>query len=160
MTDKPKGQHGGPREGGGRPRKLGAAFRIADKYIAADGTAPLPKWEAPESPEASPATERKGKRVRELEDLLARFMGETLSPVATATELKELALGTLKNIMERSPSDQARVGAAREVLNRADLETVPKGKKAAAKATAEEKAKEGGKFAPPPQPKTADKSIQ
>ena len=58
---------------------------------------------------------------------------------------------------------QARVAAAREVINRADLETVPKGKKAAAKAVAEEKAQEGGKFAPPAQPaaaKSLDKTVQ
>lgn len=158
--DKPqKKQHGGPREGGGRPKVLGAAYRIADKYIAADGSKPSGKELPTEIPEAA-EFDRKGKRVRELEDLLARFIGETMSPVGTASELRELALGTLKNVMERSPSDQARVGAAREVLSRADLETVPKGKKAASKAMAEEKAKEGGKFAPPSQPKAAEKTVQ
>lgn len=157
MTDVPfKDRRGGPREGSGRKIKVGGAYTpIVEKYILADGSAPLPEKLTKKEFQLSSHTSGKGS----LADSSPKFFLESVDLVPTASELKQLALGTLKQVMERSPSDQARVGAAREVLTRADLETAPHGKKASQKARASEVAMEGGKFSPPSQPASAAKAA-
>jgi hypothetical protein len=81
-----------------------------------------------------------------------------------ASDLKELALCTLRQIMEISPSDSSRVAAAKEVFVRADKEELagtPEGKKAQAKQSAEALMSGGGKFsAPSSPPSLVSKTVQ
>jgi hypothetical protein len=81
-----------------------------------------------------------------------------------ASDLKELALCTLRQIMEISPSDSSRVAAAKEVFVRADKEEMagsPEGKKAQAKQSAEALMSGGGKFsAPSSPPSLVSKMVQ
>ena len=66
-----------------------------------------------------------------------------------------LALATLEQVMTTSPSDAARVSAARELRAWREAEREAQGvggKKAQAKAKAEAQAKGGGRFAPPSGP--------
>jgi hypothetical protein len=68
----------------------------------------------------------------------------------SASEIENLALSTLKHIMEHSPQDGARVSAAREILVRARQEKVAGGllgKKEQQRARAAELGKPGGRFA-------------
>jgi len=73
----------------------------------------------------------------------------------TAESMRGVALATLRSVMKNSPSDPARVSAAKEVLARADAERELAGmggKKGAQKAAAEARVSSGGKFSPPPAP--------
>ena len=66
-----------------------------------------------------------------------------------------LALATLEQVMQSSPSDAARVSAARELRAWREAEREAQGiggKKAQAQAKAEAQAKGGGRFAPPSAP--------
>lgn len=70
-------------------------------------------------------------------------------------DVDALAMRTLRDVMEKSPSDAARVSAAKEwrVLREAQREAQGvNGKKAQAKAKAEAHVAGGGRFAPPSAP--------
>jgi hypothetical protein len=81
-----------------------------------------------------------------------------------ASDLKGLALKALKQIIEASPSDSARVAAIKEAHSRIDKEEMagtPEGKKAQAKQSAEALMSGGGKFsAPSSPPSLVSKTVQ
>ena len=82
-----------------------------------------------------------------------------LAAEPTVEELEALAKKAMRQVLQYSMQDAARVSAARMVRDWADAEreraaeaNSVTGKKAAAQAAAQDHAAAGGKFAPPPAP--------
>lgn len=156
---------GGARKGAGRPRKASAAI-VAQVEAALPSDADQIKRAARSG--GRDEAIRAGQALGWGEDEICALTGykpivEKRAPLATAeepktaTELKGFCLAALKQIVEHSQSDSARVQAVKELHSRIDAEAAATGlggKKGAQKAAAEARVAAGGKFAPPQAPGT------
>jgi len=143
---RPGAGSGGPRPGAGRKPKPGAVL-----VKAAPVKAKAEQPEVPKKETVIPAS------LRSAIEAVLPTLDDEAEP--TVEELEALAKKAMRQVLQYSMQDAARVSAARMVRDWADAEreraaeaNSVTGKKAAAQAAAQDHAAAGGKFAPPPAP--------